>query len=456
MRKLFFLLFFFSVISANSQNLKVPFDWSLFKYDESHGLLECYYSLLTRDLVFEQSNSQYTATTVGELAIYEGDSLVNQFVWKRQIQQKELPDLKNPEEKIDQVNFKLNPGHYQCKFMIFDANKPANRDSTLFTLDVPVYGDSLLLSDIELSQFIQKPVKQSNSPFFKNHMIVTPNPSGYFGGHIPRLNYYIEVYHLDPSHRGEYFLQTDLMNKNSNAVIAHKTSPVIEKDSSLTISSQIGSIQLDSLQQGDYICQIQLLHNSRVILQRSKEFYLFESKVTNRMDQKNYNKQFEISAFSYLDSLDIANEYRYVSYLLDEDTKPVWDKCQSLDSKRHFLFDFWGSRSSDPNKLFNNRVEFLSAIRYANQQFHSFTKEGWISDRGRIYILYGAPDDIERFHNEAHYCPYEIWQYHGLQNGVVFIFADLEGRGDFELLHSTLVGEISNPNYMDIIESGIY
>jgi hypothetical protein len=47
--------------------------------------------------------------------------------------------------------------------------------------------------------------------------------------------------------------------------------------------------------------------------------------------------------------------------------------------------------------------------------------------------------------------PYEIWHYYNLQGGVIFVFGDRRGFGRFELLHSTLVGEIKDENWMYLL-----
>ena len=68
---------------------------------------------------------------------------------------------------------------------------------------------------------------------------------------------------------------------------------------------------------------------------------------------------------------------------------------------------------------------------------------------GRIYILYGAPDDIERHTADTESNAWEKWIYETLkdQGGVFFIFGDLEGFGRYTLLHSNLTGEKYDENW---------
>ena len=79
---------------------------------------------------------------------------------------------------------------------------------------------------------------------------------------------------------------------------------------------------------------------------------------------------------------------------------------------------------------------------------NALDKEGWQTDRGRVYMIYGEPSEIERFPNETNTKPYEIWHYNEIEGGVVFIFGDITGFNDYQLLHSTKRGEIRDDYWM--------
>jgi hypothetical protein len=68
-------------------------------------------------------------------------------------------------------------------------------------------------------------------------------------------------------------------------------------------------------------------------------------------------------------------------------------------------------------------------------------------------MTYGEPSEIERFPNETESKPYEIWYYHELEGGVKFVFADLSGYSDYQLVHSTMRGELQDENWQSRISS---
>ena len=67
-------------------------------------------------------------------------------------------------------------------------------------------------------------------------------------------------------------------------------------------------------------------------------------------------------------------------------------------------------------------------------------------------MTYGRPSDIERNYMTINTKPYEIWEYHELEGGVIFVFADLRGFGEYELVHSTYSRELHQENWENIIQ----
>jgi hypothetical protein len=74
--------------------------------------------------------------------------------------------------------------------------------------------------------------------------------------------------------------------------------------------------------------------------------------------------------------------------------------------------------------------EYYYRVHVANQRF-SGHREGWRSDRGMIYILYGEPDAVEEYNFEINSKPYMIWLYYSVNRR--FVFIDNTGFGDYQL-----------------------
>jgi GWxTD domain-containing protein len=106
-----------------------------------------------------------------------------------------------------------------------------------------------------------------------------------------------------------------------------------------------------------------------------------------------------------------SDEIRALENAKPEDRQKAWD-------------EFWNKRGP------GFKEEFFARVRYANEHFSSLGP-GWKTDRGMIYITYGAPDQVESYPHNIDGPPYEIWSYYGAHRR--FVFVDYDGFGRYEL-----------------------
>ena len=99
--------------------------------------------------------------------------------------------------------------------------------------------------------------------------------------------------------------------------------------------------------------------------------------------------------------------------------------------KRRRYADFWSERDPTPGTPANeSMIEYFRRIDYANKNYRSYA-EGWLTDMGRIYIVYGPPDRIERDPFASDGKPRETWEYYSRRLSLLFV--DQTGFGDFRL-----------------------
>ena len=129
----------------------------------------------------------------------------------------------------------------------------------------------------------------------------------------------------------------------------------------------------------------------------------------------------------------------------------------NFTGKTTFIEEFWKKRDPNVETPENEfKIEHYRRLSYANLYF-SRTKEtsdGWNTDQGRVYILYGQPDEIERNVAARGVASWERWNYFELQGGVYFIFVDEDGYGVYRLVHSTHRGEIYDKDWEERVKSG--
>jgi GWxTD domain-containing protein len=106
-------------------------------------------------------------------------------------------------------------------------------------------------------------------------------------------------------------------------------------------------------------------------------------------------------------------------------------KALPREAKRERWIDFWKRKDPTPGTERNEMMEeYYSRVAYANRQFGHYS-EGWKTDMGMVYIIFGAPNNIERHPFEVDSKPYEIWTYYELNRN--FLFVDASGFGDYRL-----------------------
>jgi GWxTD domain-containing protein len=153
-------------------------------------------------------------------------------------------------------------------------------------------------------------------------------------------------------------------------------------------------------------------------------------------------------------SLDeLAEEFRIAKYVTQSEDNRTFDKLTTVEARQEFLQKFWTRVETEELGSLNlTRSVYLQRALTANQRYKTYAKEGWCSDQGRVLILYGEPDELQRFTNSTDSKPYEIWNYHQIEGGVEFVFIDLTGFNEYILVHSTKRGEIQDASWEQLLK----
>lgn len=156
-----------------------------------------------------------------------------------------------------------------------------------------------------------------------------------------------------------------------------------------------------------------------------------EVKLNVKIGSKNLEFQFQVLWFEKPNSLsDIEEAIEYLK-IIGLNTKT--DSLLNFKDEKQYdaLYNFWAKYDDDTTTAFNSVfTEFYSRIDYVKKEFNSLGKNDAIeTDRGKIYINYGKPDNIIRTFNEV-YDVIEVWEYFELNEN--FYFSDKTGTGKFE------------------------
>ena len=138
-----------------------------------------------------------------------------------------------------------------------------------------------------------------------------------------------------------------------------------------------------------------------------------------------------------------------VPYIITDDERAAFRKLSTDDEKEQFVEQFWERRNPNPGSPENEfKEEYYRRIAYANEHYASGIP-GWRTDRGRIYIMYGPPDEVESHPSGGSYVrppeegggetstyPFETWRYRyidGIGTNIILEFVDPSMTGEYHM-----------------------
>jgi GWxTD domain-containing protein len=318
--------------------------------------------------------------------------------------------------------------------------------------EVKDFSGGLRLADVLLARQIQPLVNPS--PYSRGELGIIPNPSHTFGLFQPTLRAYVEVYAPSGEEERGYKVRYSILSSEGEEVATqtHDLRAVEDR------WGQVAEFNLSEIPGGSYVFRAEVSSDVAIAVSETPMDILWDTVSWSKPD---------------------AELFQEMSFALSEDQLYEF-KHMSKGEREIFMRSFWEEMDETPGTARNEvKEEFERRIAYANAHFGE-TEKGIFTDRGRIYVRYGEPDDrtvevmpvgtstldwviedeVEAGSMDAEMMrkggsgderAYEIWYYnlrgHELfpslirtpkrQVGLKFIFVDENGYGNFVLRHRT-------------------
>jgi GWxTD domain-containing protein len=445
------LLIFFSIISQafGQKTLNFEFDYARFAYDSSSSYVEFYYSFNQEDLTLTKTNSGFLTKAV--LSLELEDTLSKKIIlsknWKVENPLKDSADLQNNKSLIGVLSFAVPAGIYKCTVSGRDGYDSTKTQTYVDYLKItPFTGDKISLSDIQISSNIKQEGADSKSIFYKNTLEVVPNPAMLFGQGMPVLFYYLELYNLKSElSNGPLKLKTLIYN-SKGIKLSDKNKLILRNNGSRV---EVGTINLNKYPTDTYTITLSLVDSSsNYAVASAKRFFVYNPSVKDTFQVVKVRGELLSSQFGILSEDECDQMFEKGKFIASKLEIEQYENLDSLAGKREFLYKFWARRDNIPSTPENEFYkEYMDRVNLCNERYGVINKPGMKTDRGRVYLIYGEPDEIERFPNEISRKPYEIWYYHKVEGGVYFVFGDVTGFSNYELLHSTKRGEMQDDSW---------
>jgi len=449
-----YLLLF--VLLSNSlfaqTNFDFEFDYAQFGYDSTSNYVEFYYSFNQSSLKVGSENSHINQEALLKIFIKNiqtNDTLVfNKWQLKHDID----TSINSNQVLVGTLGFILPQGNYSCIVNGSDLHDQTMSKEIPEQLKViPLLSGSLSISDIQLASKMIQGSENTNSIFYKNTFEVIPNPNVLFGENQPALFFYSELYNLLSPNLKSVNLKLNQAIYNSKGKLVKEKSKYFLRNTATRV--EVGSQILSNFPTDTYTLVLALIDSTgNTGVSTAKKFYVYNPNIIVVDTFETSSTSVLASAFGIMSEEELDDLFLKSKYIASKTEIEKYEKLSNEDGKREFMFEFWKNKDVNNETNENDFYKvYLQRVQTANERYSRMGREGWKTDRGRAYLIYGEPSEVERYPNQSEAKPYEIWHYNDLEGGVYFIFADLTGFLDYVLVTSTKRGEIRDDNWYNRI-----
>jgi GWxTD domain-containing protein len=426
---------------AQSGQLKAYIDQKNFFAPDAGTFLELHYQFVAYTLRFDTVPGGMQAKIAMGFAITDlkGDTVVqDRYVLASPIMRDSVI-----EDFFDIQRIALKPGKYSAYIELQDLVSKQPALTGKLDVDVPNLAENIQFSSIMVAEVASPSANQT--PFTKSGYEIIPRISNFYGQELSKLPYYVELYHTNLYPDTIFGFRQRIINTNTNQevdgftrFVKMKTAPVIPV---------LRTVDLSKLPTGSYRLELDAVDRENKMLTTTSSYY-FEriNEIEMNMDiaQIVLDPAFQGSitedsvAFFLGSLLPISRqaESRTILKLLKE---------KNPENQRKYIQQFWVQTA--PDKTTEAWTNYKKQVLLVQSLYANNFQDGFETDRGRVYLQYGPPNNIMQRETSPTEYPYEIWYYDKIKmysnKRFIFYNPDLVNNA-YRLLHSDMIGELQN------------
>ena len=449
-----FCLALFSMFSGLAQDLRAELALARFLSPDGGPYLETYLKMDGNSLKLTEDETGFHATVLITYKISKAGSTIYEDAYKLN-----GPITSEGEVSLDFVDLQRIPmknGKHELVMTIKDLNNEKGKEAKIYQ-DVIIEQKLLkvFISDVQLVESFEKTT--SENVFSKVGFDLFPYTSNFYPESRDAITFYAEVYNSNRKFGEEdEFLVNMFVENADDGRIVNNLRTFIKQPGQIVVPI-LHSFPLVDVESGNYNLVIEardrkneILDRTVLLIQHSKTIettYVEESTTQTTGDVSGtfvdiYNRPEELE--EYLRCLHpISNE---------EEITDVNRRMNFNDPimMKRYMYNFWMQRNpANPEDAW---LKYWKEVEKVNAAYSTNINKGYDTDRGRVYLQYGAPNTISPNYFEPNTYPYEIWHYYKLSDGLgadqsnrKFVFANTEqGSKEFNLIHSDAKNEINN------------
>lgn len=464
--------------SAQDKHLTAVFSYGTFYQYDIGSYVETYLSFDAWNLNFVKSDNGYQAKVEVIITVSHNDSI--EMVKKYELNSPRIASADQDHFNfLDMQRFTINNGIHDLRIQLKDLN--SNNSPTVVEQQLAVYYTHRrpALSSLLMVASI-RPTETPNI-LSRGGYDIEPYVNDFLPEQIKKIDYFFELYNIHRESRDEHLYAVAHIEMQETGRVLESTETIsrIDNDSIIPI---FGSIDIKTLPSGNYNLAVEIRNKKNELLLFKKLPFIRSNPSASQVAES------MPTALTFAAQLTDEQELNtYIEALApianDAEKRDIYEIIHrpGLAEKQTFMYQFWTRR--DPLNADGAWREYKERIDYVNKNFSWPKTKGIQTDRGRVYLQYGAPDYVRdeknfvstklgggitiqqqssdpsqravdlqapvvRTQGQIFYLPYQLWRYNhipGDEQDRCFIFWDEFRSGFYKLLHSNAKGEVRDP-----------
>ncbi len=414
MKHLLIILILLSCSMLFSNQLPITVDLNRFLDESSHTIFDFNYQLPYNELKFERTDSGFVTELMVEYTIFLEEQIVSQGDFTNKLIFPNQEMTRSGKLFRDKISVTLPSSVYTMHISFSDIH---SQDNFTWSEDLNILRKDSFLSDLEFSSNIVADTTNYLDKFHREGDLFFINSSHiYTKGEVDSLYLYYEL--------GNVLFPVGELEQKITILRDDDTLRVISSELNCqgTKKAQLKKIDISDLTEGYHNIIIEVKDPISNVVNLAEDYFSIKKK----------------SVSNYRLFVDLEDEIVLLKYFLPSAKTKIWRELTD-EGKLKFIDRFWEVNDTD---ILTKKNEFFQLtkerILYCNEHFSHFD-DGWVTDRGRIFIKYGEPDDIIYGNTDIRtkYAQkkYEIWKYR-VHNNYTFLFLDFQTNRNYKLIYS--------------------
>ena len=468
MKKYIFTLFVIVITVFNIYGNKITayLTYATFNIPGKSPYIETYLSVIGNSVKFvKNANGKFKGELNIAIAFSQNDEIKNAL--KYTLNSPELDDTVNMYPNfIDQQRFSLANGNFIVEISISDKNNPSEKPFvTSFPVTVSFPADRVSISDIQALESYTK--STIPSVLTKNGFELITYVSTFYPENINKIKFYAEIYNSkNIIGDGEKIVLNYFLESFENKVKLNDYSSFLKQQAN-DVNVLLAEFNIEKLPSGNYNLVLELRDKENKI--KADYRYFFQRKNSKGklsmadLTAVNVNNTFVDSYVNADTLLGYIKCLRPISSIAEIQNAENQINGKNIALMQQFFYNFWKSRNEITPQLI--WLEYFKEVLKVNKEFGTYGLKGYDTDRGRVYLQYGPPDQRSKVDYEPSAYPYEIWEYYSLfdkalaatfpsnrQSNKKFVFYNPDlVTNKYMLIHSNAQGEIFNTRWQLLI-----